>query len=142
MRDSSFVMRSPLLPLHRYGSESVVALQGSGSLGECLVSTCGDPLKPVYSSGMSDWKASAIKRRDERATIGPEEEQAGGKAHPKDRRRWCRGKVGVEHTPVCMPHKHVQKWRELVCNTCGKVLDYWYPFGSRKNNPKPDWVTS
>jgi len=98
---------------------------------------------------MSERKADAAKRRDERATKGPEDEPSSGTRKHKDKKRWCKGKVGVEHTPVCVPYRRARlsldehnSWCELVCSTCGKTLATWMPFGSRKNNPKPDWVTS
>ena len=58
----------------------------------------------------------------------------------KDRTRWCRGKVGVEHTPVLRPRDpgwgdqervcHRYRWAEhlwvcyeqIVCTSCGKIL--------------------
>ena len=100
---------------------------------------------------MSERKAEAAQRRDARATPGPEDEKSSGVRKHKDKKRWCKGKVGVEHTPACMPYKHrypstvmggaQTRWRELVCTKCGKILDYYYPFKSSKK-PKPAWVTS
>lgn len=64
----------------------------------------------------------------------------------KNRRRWCKGKAGVEHTPKCMPYMpaslHIfEEWRALVCTVCGKRLETWFPrtFGLRERS-KPDWV--
>jgi hypothetical protein len=54
-------------------------------------------------------------------------------------RKWCKGKVGVEHEPVW------QNWREMrliykkecpmifECINCKKHLDIWYP--------RPSWYT-
>lgn len=68
----------------------------------------------------------------------------------KDTKRWCGGHVGREHTPKCMTYfeskgetrpymKFSKRWRLLVCTTCGKELDHWYPIGKHKE--KPSWVT-
>ena len=68
----------------------------------------------------------------------------------KDTRRWCKGKVGVEHTSVCMSYEEAKRVKDdvsmisahhrgrwLVCTTCGKELAFYYP---SKNRKKPDWV--
>lgn len=81
---------------------------------------------------MSEWKQSAIDRRDERHT------KIEGKRLPSrrkpNRKKWCKGKVGVLHTPVwkgVQPFVVFNKdWnkdqREFVCTKCGKVLDWWW----------------
>jgi hypothetical protein len=51
---------------------------------------------------MSDRKAAAAKRRDARATKVEAETIRAPGGHRKDRKKWCRGKAGVEHVPVCM----------------------------------------
>jgi hypothetical protein len=104
---------------------------------------------------MGDWKEGANKRRDARHTKAPDEP---GKGNPKatkkkDTKRWCRGKVGVEHKLKCMDYSevHHQKpdsigswgkgWKILACTVCGKELERWYPMGmGRGKNPKPEWV--
>lgn len=64
----------------------------------------------------------------------------------KNTKRWCRGKVGVEHTPEVVlnrwgyrperccaaPDWMTQLWRspwrcfhQRRCTTCGKILDYF-----------------
>ena len=74
----------------------------------------------------------------------------------KDRRRWCRGKVGVEHLPECRDYRDVKRagfpyplfegWKVLVCKTCGKELAWWAPpiggglLGGRQKRTPPDWV--
>lgn len=52
----------------------------------------------------------------------------------KDRKRWCRGKVGVEHDPHWVLYddlKHYnspwakdRQWRVNVCKNCGKELEH------------------
>lgn len=91
---------------------------------------------------MSDWKRAAAARRDARAAKDPEPARA-RTARGKNSKRWCRGKVGKEHTPKCMKCGDVKRWgfsgltwRVLVCTTCGRELEIWW---GRK--PKPEWVT-
>ncbi len=68
--------------------------------------------------------------------------------HPKNTRKWCRGKVGIEHMPKCFAYGHGRgaalgifaDWRTLVCTTCGKRLDSWCPW-QRETRPTPPWVT-
>lgn len=88
-----------------------------------------------------DYKESAIRRRDERHT--KTEEITPGPARHKDKKRWCKGKVGREHVGVCHNYadvkrasKYTASWRVLVCKVCGRELETW--LGNRKN--KPEWV--
>lgn len=95
---------------------------------------------------MSDWKQGAARRRDTRQAKDPEPRPLGGSK--RDTKRWCRGKVGVEHTSECRVYVetkgHVgrmgsalKRWRVLVCTTCGKELATWFGHGD-----KPAWVTT
>jgi hypothetical protein len=74
----------------------------------------------------------------------------------KNTRRWCKGVVGREHSPECVPYpcppsntSSSHYWRNWQCSTCGKVLKRFWPFvrwtadGKMlpPNDPKPDWVT-
>jgi hypothetical protein len=93
---------------------------------------------------MSDWKERSNKRRDERnIKISDESVKHSSK---KDKKKWCKGKVGTEHTPICMPYskytgfKAFTDCRELVCTNCGKILDTYLPFSLVINKDKPDWV--
>lgn len=99
---------------------------------------------------MSKRRQLAAQVRDEKNLPGPEDELSAGVRKHKDKKRWCKGKVGVEHTSVCVPYRggistvlgaETAKWRQLVCSKCGKILDYYYPFKGR-GKKKPDWVTS
>lgn len=72
----------------------------------------------------------------------------------KDRKKWCKGKPGIEHVLKCMHyvgayHESHPIWRELVCVKCGKRLDFYFPLsalvrvedrGCVYNEKKPDWV--
>ena len=61
-------------------------------------------------------------------------------------RKWCKGKVGVEHTPKCFDYQAIKRWcggrvrldgwKILVCTTCGKELETYFP----RRGDKPDWV--
>jgi len=58
------------------------------------------------------------------------------KRHParKDRRRWCRGKVGIEHKTRLEPATISRKSGQIftlvkLCENCGKKLNYyWRPW--------------
>lgn len=73
---------------------------------------------------MDDWKARAIKRRDFRHTHDdpPERNRRAGR---RSRRKWCKGKPGVEH--VWEKQNYGAKWglgnhRYMIdrCTACGK----------------------
>jgi hypothetical protein len=95
---------------------------------------------------MSDYREQANKRRDARQAKGPVIRPPGGSK--KDTKKWCRGRVGVEHTPVCVDydaHKRTtftSGWKILVCSACNKQLDHWWPNIWSKNGggTPPDWV--
>ncbi len=99
---------------------------------------------------MSDWTERANKRRDERHTKEPEKPLP-PKASKKNTKKWCKGKVGKEHTLVCMTgeeakgghgYRFSKAWRYLVCTACGKELDIYYGDSWIDNKEvKPDWVT-
>lgn len=43
----------------------------------------------------------------------------------KNKRKWCRGKIGVEHQPKWVYRTHyVFTTIEYTCQVCGKVLDW------------------
>lgn len=43
----------------------------------------------------------------------------------KDTRRWCRGRVGVQHEPEW--RKSVRgPWSEHACRACGRIMDYCF----------------
>lgn len=99
----------------------------------------------VFDMSDSSWKKSAADRRDARNTKSPE----ASKPVPskKDTKRWCKGKVGVEHKLECRDYvatknapEYLNRWKLLICTACGKELERWAPFGRRANNPPPEWV--
>jgi hypothetical protein len=107
---------------------------------------------------VSDWKKSAAARRDARHG-GPVAEGRPARAK-KDRKRWCRGKTGVEHKPEPRKYDDVKgimtvgtkrverpRWWLLVCSECGKELDRYWPMsfaivggGRTEEQAKPAWV--
>jgi hypothetical protein len=94
---------------------------------------------------VSDYKESSIRRRDERRTLIPEPIRPPS-GSSKNTKRWCRGKVGREHKPVCRNYADdagtiFKGWKILVCESCGKHLEYYFPGSWGKRNPvKPAWV--
>jgi hypothetical protein len=101
---------------------------------------------------MSDWKEGANKRRDERHTKSPDEPDKGTpkiSKKKKDTKKWCKGKVGVEHQLKCYDYdelknkntnlvgSYAKNWKVLSCTICGKQIETFIP---RNNNSKPDWV--
>jgi hypothetical protein len=98
---------------------------------------------------MSDWKESATRRRDARQTKAPDIRAPS--ASKKNTKKWCRGKVGAEHKPVCVSYnewenrrtwaKWSKDWKVLICSECGKQLDYWWPNTIiSEKKPCPDWA--
>lgn len=94
---------------------------------------------------MSEWKQAAARRRDER-NAKPDDAPTPGASERKNTKRWCRGKIGVEHQAECRGYnetkrqglaRHSNSWRVLVCSECGKELKTWY--GTKS---KPVWVTA
>lgn len=94
---------------------------------------------------MSEWRERANRRRDERQTAVPVIRPPSGSK--KDTKKWCRGKVGKPHTPVCKPYASDRgsifaNWRILACSECGKQIDYYYPVTwKNREHRKPEWVT-
>lgn len=109
----------------------------------CGSRNCAYPL--LWRATMSEWKQAAARRRDER-NAKPDDASTLSASKRKDTKRWCRGKVGVEHRPECRRYNETKRqdlpglnsWRVLVCSECGKELATWY--GTKKN--KPEWVTA
>jgi hypothetical protein len=94
---------------------------------------------------MSDWKERAIRRRDERHTAAPEVKRPSGSK--RNTKKWCRGVVGREHTPVATTYNELKRathgtgWHVLICSTCKKELDnYWPSSWFLSDKPKPAWV--
>lgn len=86
---------------------------------------------------MSDWKISAAARRDERATKREPEPEPHGR---KSTRRWCKGKVGREHTKLieldpkltyfgtrCNATSWFPCRHHEICSVCGKQLRWTLP---------------
>jgi hypothetical protein len=97
---------------------------------------------------MSYGKESANRRRILRqGQTDPRPVQS----NKKDTKRWCRGKVGVEHQGKCMlwrkwttyPEGQEKRSYELVCAECSRRLDFYFPSLDEQRYPskKPAWVT-
>lgn len=101
---------------------------------------------------MSQRKVGAAERRDVRSAKDGQE-TAPSSPSRKDKKSWCRGKVGTPHKPSCRDYAEVKNqvgmrerfpslydgWKLLVCTACGKELAYYYPMRDRAGTP-PDWV--
>ena len=100
------------------------------------------------------WKETVAERRDTRADSSQPADQRIRKRKP-NRKKWCRGKVGVEHKPACRDYGDVKAhigsrgtttgkmyyegWKVLVCEECGKELELWMPWWSKDKEP-PEWA--
>lgn len=85
-----------------------------------------------------------MAKRDKNIPIGDERQRPiPGK---KNKKKWCRGKVGVPHTPEPMKVDRwwakgkKPDWWELVCTSCGKRLAFYYPMPWGTFQDPPDWV--
>ena len=98
----------------------------------------------------SSWRERANVRRSERQTAVPDDHKTRG-VSKRDTKRWCKGKVGVEHKLVVKPRSEIagkahyqilttsEKWLIRYCESCGKEVAWWYPMGGMKREP-PAWV--
>jgi hypothetical protein len=96
---------------------------------------------------MSDWRESANKRRNARQARLPIRPPSVSR---RDTKKWCRGKVGVEHKSYCVSYNdlkntratYADEWKVLICTACGKQLAHWWPSVFRPTKEQaPDWVT-
>jgi hypothetical protein len=94
------------------------------------------------------WREGATVRRDARRTAVDDTPKTRGLSS-RDTRRWCKGKIGVEHKHEVKPwsdlkkHGFVLDWLVLFCSTCGKDLDRYippHPNWTRKPKPTPEWA--
>src|SRR5271165_5583339 len=83
---------------------------------------------------MSDWKESANKRKDKRHTKDSDEHKTTTQSNKRNTKKWCKGKVGVEHKLECRNYNEVKNtdrpyldsWRVLMCSVCGKEMGLWF----------------
>jgi len=110
----------------------------------------------TLSHDSKSYRASGIVVRDARHIHNGPDATYKAPAARKDRRRWCRGKVGVEHKTAVKDDMSLGKHSYSFCNAlvryctaCGKELASWSPpvalrmagGGTRIiEQPKPDWV--
>lgn len=64
-----------------------------------------------------------IHRSYRKALVYPEPNEPRTAAGRKDTKRWCRGKVGVKHSPEWRPD-HIAQFTVYACTTCGRHLDW------------------
>ena len=92
-------------------------------------------------------KKSHADRRDAR-NVKDESTRDQSSPAKKNRKKWCRGRVGIEHQPVCYLYSeskadvsYGKDWRVLACSECGRHIDYYYPTSfNGKKKPLPAWV--
>jgi hypothetical protein len=92
----------------------------------------------LAKNGTYSWQARGVLVRDARHVHnGPSEPAHRGS---KDRKRWCRGKVGVGHTLVVAVLRRFTLFPSLVrhCSKCGKE------FGTYSGNwgKPPEWASA
>jgi hypothetical protein len=65
-----------------------------------------------------------IHRSYRKALVYPEPEQPRKVGGKKNTRRWCRGRVGLAHTPAWMTDPGgLPGWMVYACTKCGRHLD-------------------
>jgi hypothetical protein len=114
---------------------------------------CPYPPLPVMEGGemVSSWKERSIVRRDTRQAKVQNIRPPGRSG--RNTKKWCRGKVGVEHQPACISYDEWENrtdtsrwskdWKVLVCSGCGKALDHWFPVPAfQERRPQPEWVAA
>jgi hypothetical protein len=103
------------------------------------------PSKKAIAAKRRDERATKVEEKDDKDMIDVYDEPRPQGPRRKDKKRWCRGKIGVEHVPVCMKVQALaaygcfDNWRILACKVCGKVLAHYSPAWTK---PKPAWVTA
>jgi hypothetical protein len=87
----------------------------------------------LSKDGTKSWQAHGVVRRDAKHMhAGPE---TSGKGVSKDKKRYCRGKVGREHFPLVMISIKYVPTIVKYCVKCSKEFDRYLGHG-----PVPDWV--
>jgi hypothetical protein len=97
----------------------------------------------------SSWREGANARREKRQTAGSDAHATRGVPNKRDTKRWCKGKVGVDHKLVVKTRADIGKdhglptsfkdWLIRHCEICGKEVAWWFPMGGMKREP-PEWV--
>lgn len=73
----------------------------------------------------SSWRASGILVRDERWDKSTPEVPKHKGNKKKNTRKWCKGKVGIEHVPHIVEFEYYTAYFIYdVCKNCGKRLKY------------------
>jgi len=79
----------------------------------------------------TSWHASSVIRRDFRSSKEPPE-VTGSARQKKNRSKWCKGKVGIEHNYVDVPfeqqkYKNISRCKEIWCEKCHRRRYEWLP---------------
>jgi hypothetical protein len=97
----------------------------------------------------SSWREGSAARRVERQA--PAAKDVPKTRGTRDTKRWCRGRLGVEHRAVVKTRSELGKdtwsrdhlkplrrqWLIRFCTVCGKEIDHYYPFGTMIDRPPP-----
>jgi len=91
----------------------------------------------LSKDGTYGWRARGTVVRDARHTHNGPNEPAHRSS--KDKKRWCRGKVGVQHKLVVTLDSGGRFFPRLVrhCSVCGKQFDTYCRWGA-----PPEWVSA
>lgn len=98
----------------------------------------------------SSWREGSAARRDTRQAPAPLTANTRSVPNKRDTKRWCKGKVGVEHKLVVKTRRELGKehYRSpdkmpslcRYCEACGREFDWYHPwFKADRQNP-PQWV--
>lgn len=101
---------------------------------------------PKYES----WAMGAAVRKATRQTPVDDAPRTRGVPNKRDTKRWCRGKVGVEHKLAVKTYRELkgtggmafQGWLVRYCSGCGKEIEQFVPpwRGSASSKPIPKWA--
>jgi hypothetical protein len=95
----------------------------NGAHGRCGV--CDHEESPAHDQPSLAWEVQNLLL----AEIPPEPESgrlAERRRRRKDRKRWCRGKVGVPHRAIWRSSGFDLESRLLACDACGKKIDWCF----------------
>ncbi len=92
----------------------------------------------LSKNGTGGWQACGAVIRDARHTHNGPSEPAHRSS--KNKKRWCRGKVGVEHKLVVVVLRRFTLFPSLVrhCSTCGKEFGTY----SGTWGKPPEWASA
>lgn len=99
----------------------------------------------------NSWRESAAARRDTRQAPAPQNDNSRSIPNKRDKKRWCKGKTGVEHKFAVASREELGKdhgmkgrgydqWLIRYCTGCGREVAWYYPLFKRDRKNPPAWV--